>query len=205
MWRTELGERILEGPEAALFRDAFANLIDPSNLCEDRDYQVGVDVFDQLTYGQKLAMLAHVANALLRRDVPAPELTALSEGTVAAVFHHLKIMVQIEIELSEMGPIWRPKVLDACRLTEQEDLPAPDCGDMDEWDLLVEALMDCILWDRDYDEEWLSDLHPGTAQAVGDLAGIPEDYFTDIAPDPRPPQIPQIRDDLQRLLALTRP
>ena len=205
MWRTELGERILEGPEAALFRDAVADLIDPPNLCEDHDYQVGVDVFDHLTYGQKLAMLDHVANALLRPEVPAPELTALSEGTVAAVFHHLKIMVRVEIELSEMGPIWRPKVLDACRLTELEDLPASDCDDMQEWDFLVEALLDRILWDRDYDEQWLSDVNPGEARAVGDLIGIPEDYFTHIAPDPGPQQLRQIRDDLQQLLGLTRP
>ena len=38
--------------EARLFAECLWDLLDESNLNEDNDYRVGIDVFDCLTYGQ---------------------------------------------------------------------------------------------------------------------------------------------------------
>ncbi len=52
----------------------------------DGDAGFGVQVFDDLQWGQKLFALYRVARALLQPDEPAPEHTAFSEGTVASVY-----------------------------------------------------------------------------------------------------------------------
>jgi hypothetical protein len=80
MWRTPLGERILEGAEWALFREGLSVLwdsveesFDDPELCF-----TDVQIFDRLEPAQKLAMLEAVGSALCNEDVPCPELTAIS-------------------------------------------------------------------------------------------------------------------------------
>jgi hypothetical protein len=94
MWKTPLGERALEGAEWALFREALGMLWDLVEMEFDTGEKelsaMGVGSFDRLTPNQKLAMLALVGRALRSVDVPAPELTSVSEGTVAAVFALLR-------------------------------------------------------------------------------------------------------------------
>ena len=77
MWDTSCGKRILDGIEANLFAETLWDLIDETNLNADNDYILGVDVFDKLTYGQKISVLSIVGNGLLRNDVPCVPLTAV--------------------------------------------------------------------------------------------------------------------------------
>jgi hypothetical protein len=41
------------------------------------DYELGIECFDNLTYGQRISVLATIGNGLLRKDVPVVDLTAL--------------------------------------------------------------------------------------------------------------------------------
>ena len=60
MWRTSSSERTLKGAEAKLFAEALWDFIDETNLSQHGDYVLGVHVFDNLTYGQKICALSIV-------------------------------------------------------------------------------------------------------------------------------------------------
>jgi len=42
MWRTQYGERTLEGAEAKVFAEALLNLLDEVTLCDFDDYELGM-------------------------------------------------------------------------------------------------------------------------------------------------------------------
>ena len=113
MWWTPEGERVLRGAEGCLFAECVHDLVLGSLLREDEDFGVGIQVFDRLSSGQKISALLLVTNALLRTDVPHPDLTALTEGTVAAVYRHLRNNVEAEIVLDFIS--WRRAILRALR------------------------------------------------------------------------------------------
>jgi hypothetical protein len=80
-----------------------------------------VEAFDGLQPSQKLAVLALVGQALSDERTPAPELTDVTEGTVAAVFACIREAVLLEVETfgspegREQPPGWRERVLAAAR------------------------------------------------------------------------------------------
>ena len=98
MWRTSCGDRTLKDAEAQLFAEALLNLLDEENDLQFEDCSLGIECFDNLTYGQTISVLHTIANGLLREDVPTVRLTAVVEGAIAAVFEHLRIQVEMEIE-----------------------------------------------------------------------------------------------------------
>ena len=102
MWRTPLGERALRGAEWTLFREVLGVLWDQVEMGIETDepalFRTRVRAFDRLGPNQKLAMLALVGRALAREEVPPPELTSVSEGTVAAVLALLRQEVAIELD-----------------------------------------------------------------------------------------------------------
>ena len=61
-------------------------------------FRTRVGAFDRLGPNQKLAMLALVGRALVKEDVLPPELTSVSEGTVAAVLALLRQEVEMELD-----------------------------------------------------------------------------------------------------------
>jgi len=117
----------------------------------------GVAVFDNLRKPERLALLAQVAKGLHDEDEPCPDLTALSEGTVAAVFAQLRYVIGIEIEIEAecMGRsspsedrAARPRhlVLAAVREANPDrELPLAESDDVTEWGELLDSLMDRIL------------------------------------------------------------
>ena len=198
MWWTPLGERILVGAEARLFADCVYDLLEDPKLGEPNDYVVGVDVFDRLTYGQKIGVLSSVTQALLRPEVPRPELTAVLEGTVAAVFRHLLELVEIEIDLDFVDS--RTLITEALRETERTDVPDARCQDIEEWEFQVLFLSDRILWDADYEAGGnFEDQAPQNAASLKALMGIEDDYFVAVASDLRDQDIPAVRDTLRAL------
>ncbi len=200
MWWTSNGERVLEGAEASLFRECLARLVDDLFTLRDEDFAVGVTVFDRLTRAQKVAMLAVVGEALLRRDIPMPELTAVSEATVAAVFAYLRGDVGFELDEPDFGQYWRAKIVRACEECGAEEFPPPDCEDPEEWDLWIGFLEDQIFWDADWDSEMGSlDCGPDEAEAGRRLFGITENYYTEIAPDPTEEDVERLHAEIQRL------
>ena len=184
MWRTDRGERILKGAEAIVFAEALSALLDYAITDQFDDYESGVACFDNLTYGQKLSVLATIGNGLFRKDVAPVDLTAVVEGAIAAVFQNLKDSIALEIDEPEFGTDWRELVIAARKEAEVEDIPAPTCTDVDEWELEVEGLTDRILWDRDYeDDHTYMDHPPEKTQWLKHMARIRDDYFTAIADD----------------------
>lgn len=148
------------------------------------DYELGVACFDNLTYGQKISVMATIGNGLLREDVASVDLTAVVEGAIGAVFQYLKDMIVFEIDMSEGETYWRALVVAARKESEGENIPAPSCTDMEEWDLEVEVLTDRVLWDRDYeDDRTYADHPPEMTQWLKYMTRIPDDYYTAIADD----------------------
>ncbi len=102
MWRTPIGERILLGREWELFSEGLGLLEDQvETWLDDPELSMtGVGVFDRLQLESKLAMLALVGKALHDGDEPCPELTALTEGTFAAVYAALRQFLEVEFDFA---------------------------------------------------------------------------------------------------------
>jgi hypothetical protein len=186
MWRTSSGIRTLDGTEAHLFARSLLNLIEETkdaNDCGD-DYQLGIAPYDNLTYGQKVSVLTTIGNCLLRDEVPPVELTAVLEGVIATIFQHLKNCIQFEIDEPEIGTTWREVVVTLRKEMEGEQIPKSSCEDMMEWDIEVECIADCILWDADYEDDKIyMDGEPERTKFLKDMARIPDNYFMAIADD----------------------
>jgi hypothetical protein len=200
MWRTEYGERILEGAEAKLFAETLLSLLDELLLDEFDEYPLGIRVFDNLTYGQKIYALSTIANGLLRKDIPIVELTAVLEGAIAAVFEHLKNLITLETDDEGFGTDWREMVVAVRKECEGEEIPLPTCRDMEEWDIEVEQIIDGILWDRDFDDDDIyTDHPPEKSEWLRHMARIPDNYYMAIADDLKDEEIEVIRTELRKL------
>lgn len=69
-------------------------------------------------------------------------------------------------------------------------LPDELCSDIHVWERLVDGLTDAILWDRDFEmADSFLDVDPGVSHHRRQLLGINEDYFSSVAPDPRPDEV----------------
>jgi hypothetical protein len=153
MWWTPDGERILQGAEAQLFREALGVLVDMVGDDAIGDWQFNAPPFDALHRNQKLALLAQVGIALLHEDQPMPKLTAVLEAAVGAIYESIRIMVEIEVDQpaeDQEQSSWRELVLTACQQRGIDDLLDPESEDLDEWEVLVECLADTVLWDQDW-------------------------------------------------------
>ena len=65
-------------------------------------------------------------------------------------------------------------------------IPAESCRDIRQWEWLIESLTDAVLWDRDYEmADSFFDIDPGVSRQRRRLLGIDDNYFTQIAPDPK--------------------
>jgi hypothetical protein len=100
MWHMEDGDRAMTEAEWSVFRLGLAEFVahlEDDLIHESDAVETGVKVFDRLTVEQKLALLADVADAMRNPDVPMMDLTAASEGTVAAVFVVARALLREEI------------------------------------------------------------------------------------------------------------
>ena len=174
------------------------------------DCESGIQVYDALTISQRIALLHDVATHLLTDTRETLALSAELEAAVAAIFVEIRDQVAIEIDFPSISderqrPNWRSLVRAAYDAVfadhetgihdEQieNDLPATDSCDVYRWEYLIEALSDAILWDRDFEmaDAFLDD-DPGVSHNRRRLLGIDDDYFTSIAPDPRPDEVYQL-------------
>ncbi|MEM7782158.1 MAG: hypothetical protein AAF623_02310 [Planctomycetota bacterium] len=225
MWRTSSGETVIAGAEGELLRYVIDGMVDSIVLANELNEpcEVGVLLFDKLQPTQQMAMLNQVSNALLRVDAPEPELTATSEATVYAIFRELFVQIELEIyqeqscqQLSAEEQFASPFAFRSLALAayqssmsieEIEELHAegliPDVksGNPYDWDTVVEGLADRILWDRDFEMEYLMvDDDPAKSELLKSHMGIDSDYFTAIATDISDRQFEQIRDEIRNLV-----
>jgi hypothetical protein len=231
MWRTPSGERVLQNCEWRLFceglsllRDQVEESMDDPELCF-----TGVRVFDRLEPTAKLAMLALVGSALHDEREPCPELTALSEGTFAAVYALIRQWIDMEIDFAKQDPSWTPDpysmrelVLAAFHETHSriedpdaeqgpdavpdDDAAAPSllqasCDKSGAWADVIDRLMDQVLWaDRDFEEEDLMlDVNPDLGSDLKSQLGIDDDYFTAVAPEPSADELVRVRQTLRKI------
>ena len=184
MWRTRYGNRTLKGNEAVVFAEALWSLLDGATAKELDEYELGVESFDNLTFGQKISALSIVGNGLLRKDVPIVPLTAVLEGAIAAVFENLKNEITFEINTHKLHLNWRELVIAARKEMRVEEIPESTCTDFDEWDSQVDTLAEAILLDRDYYDAILHIYFtPERSDALKSIAGITDDYFLAIPDD----------------------
>jgi hypothetical protein len=67
---------------------------------------------------------------------------------------------------------------------EAEEIPEPTCADPDEWDIEIQEVSDCILWDADYESDDLfMDRAPEEARELRREMRIEDDYFVAVAED----------------------
>jgi len=199
MWHTNCGDRTLDGAEARLFAEALWDFVCELEV-DEGNYDVGLEVFDRLTYGQKVSLLSIISSGLLKPDEPIRKLTAAVEGAIAAVFDHLKMAVIVEIDEPEIKSNWRKLILAARLKAEGEELPSVDCRDMEEWDIEIAQLADLILWDADYeDEDLYIDKPPEEAQRLKDFMRIKDEYFLDVPEDFKPNEIETKLSELKTL------
>jgi hypothetical protein len=213
MWWTTEGERVLRGAEWAAFRLGLSCLWDETEASgeEEEPGTTGVAEFDRLRRSERLALLAEVARGLHDEDAPCPDLTALTEGTVAAVFSHLRYLIEVEAGAAESGGSISPGedrpertrhlVLAGLREVDPDrEHPRPDSDDVGEWGRQIDLLMDRILEDRDYLAGSLFlDSDPDLGRALKGQLGIPDDYYAAIPPDPLPGELEVARDHLRRI------
>jgi hypothetical protein len=217
MWWTSAGERVLRGAEWDLFREGLSCLWDEVEVAEDEDGPgtTGIAVFDELPKVERLALLATVAKGLTDDDEPCPDLTALTEGTVAAIFAHLRYHIEVEIELEENVSAFGSSGKDRSRPLRDMVLAAAnqvgigrgalhaESGDdaLAEWADLLDELRDRILWD---DCDYLAgdtflDLDPAVSNALKEQLGIEDAYYSAAPVDPAPGGLEEIRASLRRI------
>ena len=220
MWHTSRGDRTLDGHEAVLVCRAIevmvgALLVHVDDEFEDSapDCETGIAIYDVCTPSQRIGLLHEVAKYLLTRTDEPLVLSALNDATVAAIFMEIRDQIAIEIEFAashaENGqPSWRQMVLAAHRSLYPESSGGErgervyesmfrqfdaSTEDLRHWEALVDDLADSILWDRDFEmAEGFLDIDPGVSRQRRRLLGIDDEYFTSVAPDPRPEQAYQL-------------
>ena len=143
MWHMEAGDRAMTEAEWGVFRLGLAELVAhiEGDLIDETDSaQTGVKVFDRLTVEQKLALLADVADAMHNADVPMMDLTAASEGAVAAVLVVARALLREEI--AENGRTTMRSLLLAVaekKDFDNADVPRLKSRKWDDWDFRVSS------------------------------------------------------------------
>jgi len=205
MWHTATGDRVLKGAEAQIFATSAYIMVRREREGDGTD-RYGIPVFDALTSSQKIAMLHQVTRALLRPEVPMPELTAILEGTIAAVLQNVYLLLEFVVSAYPDSTIFRSFVAKSCRRIvkhrEPEDRKVPDdfCEDQEAWEFCMELMHDAILWDFDYlDEDLLVDLPPEQGEFAKEGMRIAPEYFQAIAHDPSEQQVVILCNELETL------
>lgn len=210
MWHTQLGERVLEGKEAAFYLLAVQKTVtileDASR--EEKDWYLPPtydSVFDNATSAQKIVLLHFVLLALLDPSVPEPKLTNVVEAAAYLPFEVMKSKIEEEIEMQK-HKVWakseretleyyyRRSLLETSQSLNWKidaDIERPRIRsyrstDVELWHQTIEALASRIFWDDDWRltsrcEGILEGKHPEVVQ-WGGLT----DYLTT--------QLPQIND-----------
>jgi hypothetical protein len=165
----EKGVRRLRRWEWRLFRKGLRLLYDNIEMrlaVPGTPIETGVRFFDELRDASKLAILALVGKALRDPNEPCPDATALTEGTVAAVYAAIredvktetlissdmfppnffrlgtrKLVIRASLEIHPECAVPRPSPRSRNHNPEGPFIPEPDCDDLDVWDKLLDELL----------------------------------------------------------------
>lgn len=185
MWRSEQGDVVLTGAVGDLFSDVLWGMAEQL-IDLPEPIETGVAAFDRLSAGQQMAALHIVGPAALRKDVPAPELTAVVEGAFAAVFAHYLVYIAEDVDDDPEDEI-NPFVLAVNAARERgiwdEDTDRSEMS-TSQWVVLLRDLASTYMWDADYElGDHLADLPPEASQQVRDEMTIHDTYFSWVPED----------------------
>jgi hypothetical protein len=188
VWHTPAGDRVLSPGEWALVRAGLGLTWDAVEVAADAgdDEATGVRAFDALQPGQQVGLLALVGTALSDPSVPAPPLTAATEGTVAAILAQVRTDLEMELDADDSTEC-RRLILDAVGDVPGRDhpLPAPTESDPDEWEMVIDEIEARLFWDADWEmADVFLDLPPERARGDITLHGIDPDYYLAVPDDP---------------------
>ncbi len=185
-WNTPSGHRTLEGEERRVFDIAIREMaVELLHEGIDDSLSVGIPVFDCMTGCQQLVMLDFVRTYLFEETPSSNPLTAVVEGTAAAIVFYIEGQIDVELDIDRdvssepsVRPVrvWRKRLLRLCREREWEINPRLG---KDEWQLAIDMLHDRILHDMDYLDD-LSDRPPDVSQSIKKEMGIPQDYYLSV-------------------------
>lgn len=219
MWILDDEERVLTPQEWACISIGLGTLRDYIQDDPDGEYgiaQTGVQIFDRLSASHRLAILADTCEAMTSPTVAAPKLTAVNEGTVAALLQSFWNQLVMELDMSddleEDGfPLLecRRALLAAFDGEEDPDtmdmLPEIHVDDAESWHSLFSLFESRFLIDTDYEMAALFDAPTEKVDELKAIMGIDDDYFVSIAPDPTEQEMHQVGQKLAKLLKLPCP
>ena len=105
-------------------------------------------------------------------------MTAVVEAGIAAVFEHLKSLVEIGIDEPVWWRDWRKLIVAAGRETGAENIPDLACEDLEEWKRAIQELKDGILRGAGRQERPLPvGRHPKKATARGHTMRRPQNLW----------------------------
>ncbi len=212
MWNLSDGDRILTPEEWRCIRIGLTALYDTlrQNRGGPNDFFTGIEVFDNLTPPQQFAQLAGVCHALTDEQVPAPELTAANEGTLAALLQSFCAQLEIEIDFSQDDEVpWlecRRALIDALRsdpyLDDDFEFPEVDDDDIDAWDIPLQSFQSRFLEDEDYLMNMMLDIPADDADALKENMGIDSEYYVSVVPEPTEGELVRVHQQLCQMLDL---
>ena len=193
-------DTFLAGAEAELFGEAAHRLIDDIRTCVPRvgcevvhQHQIGVEMFDNLTWEQKFILIDQVLAFVLDQATESPPRAAYWDSTVAAIFAQMLAEVEVEIDNTRLGDEQedptkiREMVLDAVLCDQdypRDTLPPADSIAHEDWQALLDTLSDRLLPDEDWKMANVAlDLPPSTGNPLKEKMGISPDYFSAVPPD----------------------
>lgn len=203
-WRTPLGERVLEGTEAAFYLRAMQHAVEylqeMKDMASDLDVLTHDRIFDSSTFEQKAVLLQNCLAALLDPKIEAPQLSNVFEAAVFFPFAFLRSEIEIEIESDETQefdeeyryyyramvwspfekyilPNWQASAREYGEDETEQDFDAHS-NNSERWDNAIEGLMERFFWDRD----WMMStgtpqLLDGIEEELAELADL-DNYFT---------------------------
>lgn len=166
----------------------------------DMEYTTGIRIFDNLTSEQKVFMIHKMTFGLLDSTAKPKRLTAVYEGTIAALFAEIQTQIEMELDMDKDAPndelcfYWRSTVRDV--FLDKFDESFPMDRTLEEWSETVKELSDLLLDDSDYEEEWLTDQKSEKMHKIMRKSRMPKEYFNYIPNEPN-------SDECQRLLDKT--
>lgn len=204
MWRASSGDRYFEGDFARILANGLLALIVKNQIQQYADVDSGhkdaLKAFYCLTYEQKTFVLHKVALSLFKDDSPLCPLNAVTEAAIAAIFQEVEGLLLDEIDKRKKKSFRRmifhaynkefPDSEEPLRLNEQDD---------GEWIFAAESLAEQILWDADYEMDFVSDASPEVRKMQEEMFGFGDGYFTWIPDDPDEKTAKKLEEETMRL------
>lgn len=204
MWHTADGLRVLTSQEWKVFAtglQCLVGMIDDQMELGDEEEITETRLFETLSHEQKLCTLALVAEGMHDESVPAIKRYAYFDAAVFAVYEILKGLLQDEITLNECTDI-RNAVWNAVEedVLEEMEVESQESIDEEDWLILLECNRCAVMWDEDFDMDFITDLPAEQAEELKSRFNIDTDYFTGVPPMPNKSDVRQAIAILNRLI-----